>query len=50
MASRVGNNKNCQTQNGGGLLGCKYKKDQVAFNVISKTIAHTMEQLTKQAP
>lgn len=48
MASRTGNNKNCQTENGGGLFGHKYKQDQVAFNVISKPIAHATKQLTKQ--
>lgn len=47
MASRIGN-KNGQTENRGGLFGHKYKHDQITFNVISKTVAHIMERLTKQ--
>lgn len=46
MASRTGNNKNCQAENGGGLLSHQDKQDQVALNIMSKTTAHTMEQLT----
>lgn len=46
MASRTGNNKNCQAENGGGLFSHQDKQDQAALNIMSKTTAHTMEQLT----
>lgn len=42
MASRTGNNKNCQAENGGGLFSHQDKQDQVALNIMSKTTAHTV--------
>lgn len=46
-ASGAGNNKNCQAENGGGLFSHQDKQDQVALSIMSKTTAHTMEQLTQ---
>lgn len=50
MASGTGNNKNCQAENGGGLFSHQDKQDQVALNILLKTRAHTIEQLTQWSP
>lgn len=47
MAIETGNNKNCQAENEGGLFSHQHKQDQAALNIMSKTTAHTMEQLTQ---
>lgn len=38
VASGTGKNKNCQAENGGGLFSHQDKEDQVALNIMSKTM------------